>query len=125
MEAGFEGVFSALNRIQSADSAKDLHCGTAIFLFKGFAVGSWRPLLLYDNDCGICSRFALLARKTSRGWVDPIGLFTKRGAQIKSDFFRRDDRPDEMFWILLGDIAYGGRSGLLPLVREIIRGRVI
>ena len=85
----------------------------------------WRPLLLYDNDCGICSRFAYLARKTSKGWVDTVGLFTRRGTQVKLGFFSREDRPDEMFWILLGDTAYGGRSGLLPLVREIIRGRLV
>ena len=83
-----------------------------------------RPVLLYDNDCGICSRFARIAEKTSRGWVETVGLFTERGARIKSDFFSPIDHPDEMFWILLGNTGYGGRSGLLPLAREIVRGRV-
>jgi len=45
--------------------------------------------------------------------------------RIKSEFFRLDDRPDEMFWLLFGDKGYGGRSGLLPLAREVIRGRVL
>ncbi len=84
-----------------------------------------RPILLYDNDCGICSRFAHIARRTSRGWVEPVGLFTRRGALIKSGFFGPSDRPDEMFWLLVGDVGYGGRSGLLPLAREIVRGRVL
>ncbi len=83
------------------------------------------PILLYDNDCGICSRFARCARMTSRGWVETVGLFTEQGAKIKSAFFRSSDRPDEMFWLLLGDTGYGGRSGLLPLAREIVRGRLI
>jgi hypothetical protein len=84
-----------------------------------------RPVLLYDNDCGICSRFAHVASSLSKGWVDAVGLFTGRGIRIKSEFFRVGDRPDEMFWLLLGDTGYGGRSGLLPLAREVIRGRVL
>jgi hypothetical protein len=84
-----------------------------------------RPILLYDNDCGVCSRFASIARKTSKGWIDPVGLFTERGAKIKTSFFRPIDHPDDMFWLLVGDIGYGGRSGLLPLAREIVRGLVL
>jgi hypothetical protein len=84
-------------------------------------VASSRPVLLYDNDCGICSRFARIAEKTSKGWVETVGHFTSRGTKIKSEFFRPVDHPEEMFWLLLG---YGGRSGLLPLIREIVRGRI-
>jgi len=84
-----------------------------------------RPVLLYDNDCGICTRFAHVASSLSKGWVDTVGLFTDRGIRIKSEFFRDGDRPDEMFWLLFGDTGYGGRSGLLPLAREVIRGRVL
>ena len=84
-----------------------------------------RPILLYDNDCRICSRFARIAGALSKGWVDTAGLFTDRGKRIKSEFFRSSDRPDEMFWLLVGDTGYGGRSGLLPLAREVIRGRVL
>ena len=57
--------------------------------------------------------------------MDTVGLFTDRGLRIKSEFFRPSDRPDEMFWILFADTGYGGRSGLLPLAREVIRGRVL
>lgn len=54
-----------------------------------------------------------------------MGLFSERGRRIKSEFFRPSDMPDEMFWLLLGDTGYGGRRGLLPLAREVIRGRVL
>ena len=84
-----------------------------------------RPILLYDNDCRICSRFAQIASTLSKGWVDTVGLFTEKGSRIKSEFFRPQDRSDEMFWLLLGDTGYGGRSGLLPLAREVIRGRIL
>lgn len=80
-------------------------------------------MLLYDNDCSICSRFARLAYRSSRGWIDPVGLFTDRGSAIKAGFFHTSDEPDDMFWIIVGDTGYGGRSGLLPLLREIVRGR--
>jgi len=84
-----------------------------------------RPILLYDNDCGICTRFAHIAERTSKGWIDTVGLFTRRGMKIKWDFFSPRDRPDDNFWLLVGDVGYGGRSGLLPLAREIVRGLVI
>ena len=84
-----------------------------------------RPILLYDNGCGICSRFAHIAERTSKGWIDTVGLFTRRGMIIKSGFFSPRDRPDDNFWLLIGDVGYGGRSGLLPLAREIVRGLVI
>ena len=84
-----------------------------------------RPVLLYDNDCGVCSRFARVVGALSKGWVETIGLFTDKGTRIKSEFFHSGDRPDEMFWLLFGDTGYGGRRGLLPLAREVIRGRVL
>lgn len=84
-----------------------------------------RPVLLFDNDCGLCTKFARLAQKGSRGWVEIVGLSTERGLRIKSEFFIMEDRPDEMFWLLLGNTGYGGRSGLLPLAREIVRGRIL
>ncbi len=84
-----------------------------------------RPILLYDSDCGICTRLAMFALQFSRGWVEPVGLFTKRGTKIKSEFFSPEDRPDEMFWLLFRDIGYGGRAGILPLARELLRGRML
>jgi len=88
-------------------------------------MGRARPILLFDNYCGICSRFARLVTRGSRNWIDTVGLSTSRGLRIKSEFFTARDRPDEMFWLLVGDAGFGGRSGLLPLAREIVRGRVL
>lgn len=82
-------------------------------------------MLLYDNDCSLCTRFARLAEQASKKWVRPIGLHTEEGEIVKSNFFNPNDRPDEMFWILVDDTGFGGRSGLLPLAREIVRGRIL
>ncbi len=84
-----------------------------------------RPILLFDNDCGVCSRFARFVVRGSKNWVETVGLTTGRGLNIKAEFFETRDRPDEMFWLLIGDTGFGGRSGLLPLAREIVRGRVL
>ena len=83
------------------------------------------PTLLYDNDCSLCSKFARIVGKSSKGWVHPVGLFTEEGRMIKSGFFRAEDRPDDMFWLLYADTGYGGRNGLVPLLREIVRGRIL
>jgi predicted DCC family thiol-disulfide oxidoreductase YuxK len=84
-----------------------------------------RPILLFDNDCGICSKFARLVMRGSKNWVETVGLTTSRGLKIKNNFFEARDRPDEMFWLLIGDTGFGGRCGLLPLAREIVRGRIL
>ena len=84
-----------------------------------------RPILLFDNDCGVCSRFARLVMRGSKNWVETVGLTTSRGLRIKNDFFEARDRPDEMFWLLIRDTGFGGRCGLLPLAREIVRGRIL
>ena len=91
----------------------------------GAPSGLSRPILLFDNDCGVCSRFARLVGKGSRNWVEVVGLNTSRGIRIKSEFFEAKDKPDDMFWLLIGDVGFGGRSGLLPLAREVVRGRVL
>ena len=87
--------------------------------------GRSRPILLFDNDCGVCSRFARLVMRGSKKWVEIVGLTTSRGLRIKADFFEATDRPNELFWLLIGDTGFGGRCGLLPLAREIVRGRVL
>ena len=84
-----------------------------------------RPLLLFDNNCKVCTRFARFAEAASKRWVCPVGLHTEEGLRIKSSFFAPTDRPDDMFRILLGDVGFGGRSCLLPLAREIVRGRTL
>src|SRR2546425_777887 len=84
-----------------------------------------RPVLLYANDCGICTRFVDVASSLSKGWADTVGLFTERGARIKSEFFRPNDRLKEMIWLLFGETGNEARSGLLPLARDVIRGRLL
>ena len=77
------------------------------------------PLLVYDNTCYYCSRFAMIASKLSRGWIRLVGHYSKEGEYINS-ILGLDAR--DMFWIINDDMAYGGRYALLPLIRSIIIG---
>jgi hypothetical protein len=76
-----------------------------------------RPLLIYDNHCKPCSRFASIVQRLSRGWIIVIGHYSYQGEQ-----FRDLPNARDMFWIIIDKQAYGGRYGLLPLFKEIVRG---
>ncbi len=62
------------------------------------------------------------AAKLSRAYVRIIGHYSALGRRVKAVYFNRDDYPEEMFWLIKDDTAYGGRNGLLPLATEILRG---
>ncbi len=62
------------------------------------------------------------AAKLSRTYVRIVGHYTGLGRRVMASYFSRDDHPEEMFWLIKNDTAYGGRNGLLPLATEILRG---
>ncbi len=78
-----------------------------------------QPLLLYDNSCSICKRFAMLASSISRGWIIIIGHYSEMGEEFSKHL---GSNAKDMFWIITDGMAYGGRYGLIPLIKEIIRG---
>ena len=76
-----------------------------------------RPILLYDNRCKLCTSFAKNIRRLSRGKIIIIGHYSKEG-----DIFNNMiPNARSMFWIIINNNAYGGRSGLIPLLKEIIK----
>ncbi|MFB5600640.1 MAG: hypothetical protein ACE5SW_10485 [Nitrososphaeraceae archaeon] len=82
-----------------------------------------RPLLIYDNKCTSCIKFAKLATKTSRGWIRTIGHFDSvEIANIRKRIFPLNYDPTKMFWLINNKGIYGGRKALLPLLKEIIIG---
>lgn len=76
-----------------------------------------QPLLIYDNHCKPCTQFASIVRRLSRGWIIAIGHYS-----IEGEKFLKLPNARDMFWIIIDDQAYGGRYGLLPLFKEVIRG---
>ena len=81
-----------------------------------------RPVLIYDDKCSSCTMFAKNAFKYSRGQIDCMGHYSNDGEKFRKIIFPPNYNETEMFWIITSNHAYGGRSGLLPLIGLIIKG---
>ena len=81
-----------------------------------------RPVLIYDDKCSSCTVFAQYAFKCSRGQIDCIGHYSVEGEKFRKLIFPPNYKETEMFWIITSNHAYGGRSGLLPLLGLIFKG---
>lgn len=77
------------------------------------------PLVLYDNQCYLCVKFAKFVNFLARGRLRIVGHYTDFGKKLREDIL--DSSALEMFWYVDGKTAYGGRAGLLPLMSAIIR----
>jgi hypothetical protein len=82
-----------------------------------------RPLLIYDDKCYSCAKFAKTASMLSRGWIRTAGhYYSQEAKQVKGIIFPPNYDATDMFWLVNKYGAFGARSGLLPLTREIIVG---
>ena len=82
-----------------------------------------RPLLIYDDKCYSCAKFAKVCRILSRSWIRTAGHYYSEEAKVaKSMIFPPNYDATKMFWLVNKHGAYGARSGILPLVKEIIVG---
>lgn len=79
------------------------------------------PVLIYDNNCYYCSKFASIANFLAAGKIIVIGHYTKLGREIKNEIFPKDYESTRMFWFITKKTAYGGRAGILPLFYFILR----
>ena len=80
------------------------------------------PLLIYDDKCYLCGKFAHTARRLSRGCIDIVGHHSEQGISAKSKIFPEGFDANTMFWLVKDKKAYGGRSGLIPLAFDIVKG---
>jgi len=80
-----------------------------------------RPLLIYDDKCLSCAKFARWASILSRGRIKTAGHYTESAEKIKKLIFPTNYDSTTMFWIVNKNGAYGARSALLPLLKEIIK----
>lgn len=81
-----------------------------------------RPLLIYDDSCGPCTGFARAASNLSRGWIRTAGHGSQEAVKAKTVVFPQGYDTTKMFWLLNRRGAFGARSGLAPLLREIVAG---
>jgi hypothetical protein len=82
-----------------------------------------RPLLIYDDKCYSCAKFAKAAGTLSRGWIRVAGHYHSQEAkEAKEMIFPPGYDATKMFWLVNKNGAHGARSGLPPLAKEIIIG---
>ena len=84
-----------------------------------------RPLLIYDDRCSSCGHFAFWARRLSGGWICLAGhYYSPEAMKVKKSIFPDDYDPTQMFWLINKNGAFGARSGLMEVFKEIIRGLI-
>jgi hypothetical protein len=76
------------------------------------------PLVIYDNQCRICIKFAKIVNYLAKGKLRLIGHYTDFGKQIRENFL--GSNALEMFWFIDEKTAYGGRAALSPLFSAIL-----
>jgi predicted DCC family thiol-disulfide oxidoreductase YuxK len=78
------------------------------------------PLVIYDDMCYLCSKFASVVRVLSRNTIPIIGHYSENGMKVKSEIFDKNYDSTKMFWFITKDNAYGGRAAILPLIWNIL-----
>lgn len=79
------------------------------------------PIMVYDDLCYLCTKFAKIVNFLARGNLTIIGHYSNQGESIRNEIL--DDSALEMFWLIDEKIAYGGRAAIFPLFRAIITSK--
>ncbi len=75
------------------------------------------PIVVYDNQCYLCVKFARFVDFFARGKMTMVGHYSDFGIKIRNEIL--DESALDMFWFIDKKRAYGGRAALLPLVKSI------
>jgi hypothetical protein len=76
------------------------------------------PLVLYDDQCYLCIKFAKVVNFLARKKLSLVGHYSSFGEKLRSEIL--DSSALEMFWFIDGEMAYGGRAALVPLFKSIL-----
>ncbi len=79
------------------------------------------PLVLYDNRCYLCIKFAKVINFLAKGRLLLVGHYTDLGKKLRDEVL--DSSALSMFWFIDKKTAYGGRAALLPLFCAIISAK--
>mgnify|MGYP000651596547 CR=1 FL=1 len=74
------------------------------------------PIVVFDNQCYLCVKFAKVVKFLARGKITIIGHYSDFGKKIRDEIL--DESALDMFWFIDKKRAYGGRAALLPLVKS-------
>ena len=70
-------------------------------------------------------KFAFWAKRLSRGWIRIAGHhYSPEATNAKKSIFPDNYDPTQMFWLINKNGAYGARSGLVQVFKEIISGAI-
>ncbi len=75
------------------------------------------PIVVFDNQCYLCVKFAEFVDFFARGKITMVGHYTDFGIKIRNEIL--DESALDMFWFIDKKRAYGGRAALFPLVKSI------
>ena len=75
------------------------------------------PIIVFDNQCYLCVKFAKFVDFFSRGKMTMVGHYSDFGEKIRNEIL--DESALDMFWYIDKKRAYGGRAALFPLVKSI------
>lgn len=76
------------------------------------------PLIIFDNKCYLCIKFAKTIDFLARGKITLIGHYSEFGEKIRKEIL--DETALEMFWFIDKKSARGGRAAILPLIKSMI-----
>lgn len=94
-----------------------------LILRMSFSSSFSQPLLIYDDKCPSCAKFAGTAAKLSRGWIRIAGhYYSQEAIDSKKMIFPPGYDATKMFWLINRKGAYGARLGLVQVVKEIALG---
>ena len=78
-------------------------------------------MVVYDDQCYLCTEFAKIVNLLSRGNLAIIGHYSDLGLKIRNQVL--DDSALDMFWLIDEKAAFGGRAALLPLIFAMFRSK--
>ena len=75
------------------------------------------PIVVFDNQCYLCVKFAKFVDFFARGKITMVGHYSDFGTKIRNEIL--DESALDMFWFIDKKRAYGGRAALFPLMKSI------
>ena len=80
------------------------------------------PILVYDNLCSSCTKYAKLADLLMSHKVKVIGLWSGEEISKVREILKLENIQgwSEMSWFITKDMAYGGRAALFRMIKYIL-----
>ena len=82
------------------------------------------PLMIYDDKCYLCAKFAKIVSIFARKKFLIVGHYTDFGMKVKAEIFSNNYDSTKMFWFVVNNTAYGGRAAMLPLISGILKSKI-